>query len=197
VQTSTVLLQTGQGQRRAVQCGEACTQTDYLPGRCLSREEPGRLPPLPTVPRRRGRHPASGLIQPRQGNGTACNDGDAATQTVTCRPASARAESRRLHRLRQVPCGVCATRHRRRSQPHPARQRTHLQDGTACTPGRYLQGRGLPRVRARSRAPPPTSATSRASATLTGTCFRPGQGQRAPDNDGDACTSVTPDRQGT
>ena len=120
--------------------GNACTQTDTCQAGDLRRREP-RSPARPATSATRAGacNPATGVCSnPAKADGTACNDGNACTQTDTCQAGTCTGAN---------PV-VCA-----RGRPVP--RRGHLQPGD----GRLLESR-------RSRtAPPATTATPARRAT--------------------------------
>ena len=147
---------------------------------------------VPRRGRRATRRRASARTRTRP-NGTACNDGNACTQTRHLPGGDLHGrEPGRLHgaaisatsRARATPAtGVC-------SNPN-APNGTACNDGNACTQTRHVPDRHLHRREPGRRARPAISATWRGRATRrTGICSNPNATNGTTCNDGNACTQT-------
>ena len=93
------VLEPGKPDGTACNDGNACTQTDTCQAGSLHRRQPGHLHRERPVPRRRDLQSGDRrvLATRAKADGTACNDGNACTQTDTC-------QSGGLHRREPVVC---------------------------------------------------------------------------------------------
>ena len=146
----------------------------HLPGRRLHRVEPGDVHGARPVPRRRHLQPGDGhVLEPGQApNGTACNDGNACTQTDTCQAGVCTgAQPGDVHGVRPVPRGGHLQPGDGRVLQPRGDARRDLLGGNACKVGTCRAAgvcQGSPTCPRGRRAPTAIRATGPSSATARG-----------------------------
>ena len=129
------VLEPGRGNGTSCSDGNACTQTRHVPERDVHRGESGDLHGERPVPHgRHVQHEHGTCSNPVATNGTACNDGNACTQTDTCQSGTCTGANP-VTCTASDPChtaGTCNTSTGACSNPVAANG-TACNDGNACT----------------------------------------------------------------
>ena len=164
------------GQRHRVQRRQRLHARPTPARRRVHRREPGHLhraATSATTPAPATRRPASARTRPRP-NGTACNDGNACTQTDTCQAgACTGAQPGHLHRAATSATSPApATRRPASARTRPRPTAPPCNDGNACTQTDTCQAGACTGAQPRRLHRAATSATTPAPATRRPACAR-------------------------